>query len=338
MSAKDIPPGSVWFGKVLNEIDESNYAIACLTDGNINSQWMLWEAGALYGKLFDRSRIVPLLTGVPKAKIEGPLSMFQIVESTNFDEVSKLMRDLNLLADRPIPEDVLSERMLSEWGKLESAVTIVLKRRQPYALTWRDSRNLFCKLDGDLQKIGLFMINTGATIDEVRHLRWARERTAPGGGASFFVLQDRPVRVLVLNSIAQRIIGYMRDRYGESVFCPPDVTGFWAGEVPPNEPPLEKPDPPYGPWRGVGGAIETAWKYARLPEADHLSIGLESLRATFEHRLLQVGIANEDIDILLGRNPKISDLFQLRVKHLATCVEKICDPEAHMDWMPRSDK
>jgi hypothetical protein len=230
MSDADIAPGSVWFSEIQREIKETQYAIACITRTNVNSSWVLWEAGALYGKLANRSRLAPVLFDVSKDAVSGPLRMFQLTEGADRHEVNKLLHDISSLTPYPVSSRDIDDNFDKAWPDFHQLIANIIRKHQVYAFTWSEQIEVFKRICGDPQKILLFMINTGATIDQVRNLRWSYERRGPDDASSVFVIRDKPPEILVLNSIARRIVVYMRDGHHqlasgheEFVFGHPDA-------------------------------------------------------------------------------------------------------------------
>src|SRR5262245_52867304 len=92
MSAEDISPGKLWFGEIDKEIVASKYGVICVTAQNKSNPWLLWEAGALYAGFKSEQFVVPLLINLTKSDLRPPLSLFQAVEVSNRDEMTRLVR------------------------------------------------------------------------------------------------------------------------------------------------------------------------------------------------------------------------------------------------------
>ena len=81
LSSSDIMAGTRWANELAENLDEIDFGILCLTQDNVNSPWILFEAGAL-SKSLQKGRVVPYLIGIkPKDLNESPLSQFQCVAS-----------------------------------------------------------------------------------------------------------------------------------------------------------------------------------------------------------------------------------------------------------------
>ncbi|MDF1818334.1 MAG: toll/interleukin-1 receptor domain-containing protein [Immundisolibacteraceae bacterium] len=105
MSQHDLESGERWGNKLANELNESEFGIICLTNSNLNSPWILFEAGALT-KQFDGRACSLLLDDLSATDITGPLSQFQ---NRKFErsEILKLVIDLNKNMQKPMSESQL---------------------------------------------------------------------------------------------------------------------------------------------------------------------------------------------------------------------------------------
>jgi hypothetical protein len=74
--SRHIESGSRWNLELARELSESSFGILCLTSDNLNSAWLLFEAGALTKHV--EGRACGLLIGMLRpVDISGPLSQFQ---------------------------------------------------------------------------------------------------------------------------------------------------------------------------------------------------------------------------------------------------------------------
>lgn len=88
----DIDKGKKWNGEIINELAESRVGIICLTRENLNSPWILFEAGAL-SKASD-SYVCTFLVDVTPTDLTGPLSIFQATKF-NKEDLFKLLTSIN---------------------------------------------------------------------------------------------------------------------------------------------------------------------------------------------------------------------------------------------------
>src|ERR1044071_5264985 len=90
LSSGDIRKGVRWGDVLKQELHDTRYGIVCVTQQNMMSPWLNFEAGALSNKAGHAS-VSPVLFGVEPAKLTGPLSQFQ---TTAFAEGGKEMLEL----------------------------------------------------------------------------------------------------------------------------------------------------------------------------------------------------------------------------------------------------
>ena len=177
--------------------------------------------------------------------------------------------------------------------------------KKPYPFSWPEQIAVFSRLCGDLQKIVLFAVNTGVRREEIFKLRWEDERDIDG--VQVFILrdtkngQDRPV---ILNSVASRIVEYMRNGENEKGEKHPEFV-FWP--------------------MTVSKVFNLAWVEAGLPDEKLIKKGIHNLRHTFGYRLRQAGVAGEDRDALLGHhNKSLTQHYAAPdIKRLAGLVELV---------------
>jgi hypothetical protein len=93
VSSEDINKGVRWSADISAELDSTSFGIICLTQENLDSPWIHFEAGAL-SKAVDKSRVAPFLLGVKTSEVRGPLLQFQSTSFTK-SEVKKLLFSIN---------------------------------------------------------------------------------------------------------------------------------------------------------------------------------------------------------------------------------------------------
>jgi hypothetical protein len=119
LSATDIDKGSRWSTDVASRLEQSKLGIICLTSGNLHSDWILFEAGAL-SKTLQNTYVCPLLFELQPADVKGPLAQFQATRAIK-DEIQKLLQTINsVLGDQSLSEIHLNEAFDVWWPKLEA--------------------------------------------------------------------------------------------------------------------------------------------------------------------------------------------------------------------------
>lgn len=123
LSSKDIKTGQAWMQQIGSQLNETDFGILCLTADNLETPWLLFEAGALAKRITEdeRVRVVPFLLGLEGTDVEPPLGQFQGVEAGR-EGTWKLIRSVNELLEKKIPEDDLSDIFDTWWPRLETAL------------------------------------------------------------------------------------------------------------------------------------------------------------------------------------------------------------------------
>ncbi len=119
MSNDDIRSGSMWFGKISDELAEANYGILVITEENKEAPWILFEAGALYKGLMHTSKIVPIIADNHIETLKNPLGSFharRIEDNSMYSLVTDIQ---NEIATMDVKENnALKERFTYVWKDL----------------------------------------------------------------------------------------------------------------------------------------------------------------------------------------------------------------------------
>ncbi len=118
LSVTDVEKGSRWSTDIASRLEQSKLGIICLTKGNLHSDWILFEAGAL-SKTLQNTYVCPLLFELQPADVKGPLAQFQATRAIK-EEIRKLLQTINsAIGDQSLSEAHLSEAFDVWWPKLE---------------------------------------------------------------------------------------------------------------------------------------------------------------------------------------------------------------------------
>lgn len=122
----DIEKGTRWSSDIAKELDDSMAGIFCVTKENLNSQWLMFEAGAISKKV-DQSLVCPILVGLDNSDIKGPLTQFQttLFEKSDFKKLVSGINKANV--DNVLDESVLHTVFEKFWPDLHDKITTILK-------------------------------------------------------------------------------------------------------------------------------------------------------------------------------------------------------------------
>lgn len=122
----DIDKGIRWAPEVSERLEKSKVGVICLTPENLESRWILFEAGAL-SKTKD-AYVCTFLLELAPADVEPPLGQFQ---HTTFDrqDIGRLVRTINASVARD-GEEALTDAVLTDvfetfWPQLESSLQAI---------------------------------------------------------------------------------------------------------------------------------------------------------------------------------------------------------------------
>jgi len=145
VSSEDIEKGARWSAEIGHQLDETAFGILCVTTDNAGAPWLNFEAGAL-SKSVDTSRVTPFLLGLRPAELTGPLSQFQAT-LPNVDDVTRLIKSINTVTERPIDDSRLIDGVQVWWPRLEERLSAVSSKKVgPSAEPKRDTQEMVAEL------------------------------------------------------------------------------------------------------------------------------------------------------------------------------------------------
>jgi hypothetical protein len=129
-SPEDIGKGKRWTNEISKELGHSQIGIITMTEENLTSPWIMFEAGAI-SKVVEEGLVCPIVFGIKTTDLVGPLKNFQAI-AFNRTEVHQLLKTINKAAK----EAALSERSLDEafnmwWPKLKEKVEAISSTQPP---------------------------------------------------------------------------------------------------------------------------------------------------------------------------------------------------------------
>src|SRR5262249_45522525 len=167
-SPADIEKGARWANDISKELEQSKIGIIAMTEENLTSPWIMFEAGAI-SKVVEEGRVCPIVFGIAKTDLVGPLAGFQAIEF-NKAEVRQLLITINNAATKEV---ALTERKLDAafdmwWPELEKKVAAISSpaqqpsrpHRTPEDLL-RENLELTRSLVIEQQKLTQFLIQSG---------------------------------------------------------------------------------------------------------------------------------------------------------------------------------
>ncbi len=100
LSSEDLPVGARWADEIARSLQATDVGIICLTPENLESPWLMYEAGAL-SKRVGESLVCTYALDIPLSAITGPLAQFQSALAQR-EDTFQLIRTLNAAQSGPI--------------------------------------------------------------------------------------------------------------------------------------------------------------------------------------------------------------------------------------------
>lgn len=118
VSDKDIGAGERWAQSIAGELESANFGIICITPENLQSEWILFEAGALSKSMLD-AKVIPLLFKLELSDLSGPLSQFQ-AQKVDESGLMEIVRAINKVAEGQTSEQIVNRLVPQLWSSLEA--------------------------------------------------------------------------------------------------------------------------------------------------------------------------------------------------------------------------
>jgi hypothetical protein len=171
-SDTDIEVGSTWYDDIIDALESSDAGLIILTPENITRQWIMFEAGAI-ARGVSKDRVCPILFGVKKSALRGPLQFRQAVEFTE-DDFRKLLKTIN---NGRIGETDLNVIFNTWWPSLKQSIEAITTRPQP-VLKEPSEKELLHELLG---------LTKGLAIEQVKVTQAVIQALRPDPGIEHYV-------------------------------------------------------------------------------------------------------------------------------------------------------
>jgi TIR domain len=127
----DMEKGARWNNEISKELGQSSIGIFAMTEENLKSTWIMFEAGAI-SKVVDKARVCPIVFGIKKTDLVGPLASFQAI-AFNKAEVRQLLTTINNAAPKEVAvaEETLDASFNKWWPDLEQTVQAISSTQPP---------------------------------------------------------------------------------------------------------------------------------------------------------------------------------------------------------------
>lgn len=125
ISAVNIQAGQQWFAELMKALEDSKFAIACITKRSLAAPWIMFESGALSAK-FESPKLVPLMLDCGVQDLVDPLARFNGV-LFDAESMHGLFMSINASVGSPLAPKALRAAFNEVWPTLEAAVRTALE-------------------------------------------------------------------------------------------------------------------------------------------------------------------------------------------------------------------
>jgi hypothetical protein len=122
VSDTHIDKGSRSMQEIRAALQDARAGVVCLTSDNLTSPWILFEGGALSGKLADR--LWTVLLDVNYEQVEPPLGQFQHTAAEK-EDLRKMIRSMNEVSDNPHAPADLDSLFEALWPAMSATIETI---------------------------------------------------------------------------------------------------------------------------------------------------------------------------------------------------------------------
>ncbi len=141
VSSEDIQKGDNWNSTISGKLNTTDFGILCLTKENLESPWLLFEAGALSKNIAKAKVCSVLFDNLKQDEVKTPLSLFQ---TTKFEkeDFRKLFNTINTaLGENKLSEKILNKSFEKWWPDLKEHIDKVTNEYFPQIKRQEDEKS-----------------------------------------------------------------------------------------------------------------------------------------------------------------------------------------------------
>jgi hypothetical protein len=120
IAVEDISKGAHWPTKLAESLSDTDCGIIVLCPDNLNSPWLMYEAGVIAART-KMERVAGLLIDVAPSAVTPPLGLFQLTRFDR-DDVRKLIHRLNEWTNSPRTAETIDRVFNALWPEFETKV------------------------------------------------------------------------------------------------------------------------------------------------------------------------------------------------------------------------
>ena len=152
ISTEDIDKGSIWFKDISKELEDTSVGVLCITRENVDSPWVLFEAGAL-SKGLAQNRVCPLLVNLEAKELKPPLSHFNATRPIK-EDMRKLVGTINAKnAKSGISPERVKRAFETHWKDFEGNFSKIVKAHKPAKIHQRPQEEMIIEILGTVRSM-----------------------------------------------------------------------------------------------------------------------------------------------------------------------------------------
>jgi TIR domain len=123
----DIEKGANWGQEISVQLKQSSFCVIALTRESLNSNWVMFEAGAISSSV-NKPRICAILFDIEPTDLQGPLAAFHATRFSR-EDIYKLVKTINSNAGDAAIENERLDRIFDKWWPdLEESVSKITSK------------------------------------------------------------------------------------------------------------------------------------------------------------------------------------------------------------------
>ena len=168
LSRKDIDKGEGWSTRIAKELEETEVGVLFVTQENLGSPWLLFEAGAL-SKQLGQARVCTVTVDIDPINLPAPLRQFQAT-SIDRGDFLHLFETINNASPVDRLDDASVQRVFEKWWPdLEAAFTGILEEDPPESPAIPSERRLLEEIRLRSEEIGRQLRQLHRSLSEGGH-------------------------------------------------------------------------------------------------------------------------------------------------------------------------
>lgn len=186
--------GAKWATEIFKELSTSTVCIIVLTRDNLNSNWIMFEAGAISSTI-ENARVCPIIFDLEPTDLQGPLAQFQITKFVK-EDIRRLFTTINSAAGDNRLADSVAEAVFNKWWPdLEAELKRILEGHKAK----KDAKRI--RSDRDLIEEILLLTRSLSSTEKIPEPKVGGAGPAPAYEGSLYQELTNTIDYILENSV-----------------------------------------------------------------------------------------------------------------------------------------